>query len=97
MTWRSAIDKMPECDPEHPFYPIGYEEWLEKVMDEPWVHALEDMIKWTGMWVGSEEGFFEELRMRGGKEVGSPPTSLRAPSSSSSANPSPSTVSAIEA
>src|SRR5215213_1844696 len=64
---------MPECDPDHPFYPVGYEEWLERVMEEPWVHALEDMIKWTGVWVGTEERFFEELRMRAGREVASSP------------------------
>jgi hypothetical protein len=34
-TWRSAIDEMPECDPDHPYYPVGYDEWLEKVMAEP--------------------------------------------------------------
>ena len=33
--WRSAIDEMPECDPDHPYYPVGYDEWLEKVMAEP--------------------------------------------------------------
>ena len=22
-TWRSAIDEMPECDPDHPYYPVG--------------------------------------------------------------------------
>ena len=42
---------MPGCDPDHPFYSVGYDEWLEKVMAEPWVRALEDMVKWTGMWV----------------------------------------------
>ncbi len=68
-TWRSAIDEMPECDPDHPFYPVGYEEWLEKVMDEPWVRALEDMVRWTGLWVGTEEDFFSEIRMRAGDEV----------------------------
>jgi hypothetical protein len=34
-TWRCAIDEMPECDPDHPFYPAGYDQWLEKVMAEP--------------------------------------------------------------
>ncbi len=67
--WRSAIDEMPECDQEHPFYPKGYDEWLEKVMAEPWFLALEGMVKWTGTWVGTEERFFEELEMRAGKEV----------------------------
>jgi len=73
VTWRSAIDEMPECDPDHPFYPVGYDQWLEKVMDEPWARALEAMVKWTGSWVGTEERFFEELRMRVGKEVASSP------------------------
>jgi hypothetical protein len=34
---------------------------------------LEDMVKWTGIWVGTEERFFEELRMRVGREVASSP------------------------
>ena len=72
-TWRSAIDEMPECDPDHPFYPVGYEEWLQRVMDEPWVRALEDMVKWTGVWVGTEDRFVAELRMRVGTEVASSP------------------------
>jgi hypothetical protein len=65
MTWRSAIDEMPDLQYIRAFEPgsTAYAEWLEKVMDEPWVRALEDMVKWTGVWVGTEEAFFEELRM----------------------------------
>jgi hypothetical protein len=73
VTWRSGINEMPECDADHPDYPAGYDKWLQKVMDEPWVHALEDMVKWTGVWVGTEEAFFRELRMRVGREVASSP------------------------
>ena len=69
MTWRSVINEMPECDQEHPFYPEGYDEWLEKVTAEPWFRALEDMVKWTGTWVGTEEQLFEELEMRAGNEA----------------------------
>jgi hypothetical protein len=72
-TWRSVIDEMPEYDPDHPFYPVGYEEWLETVMAEPWVRALEDMVRWTGVWLGTEERFFEELGTRVGREVASSP------------------------
>jgi hypothetical protein len=73
VTWRSMINEMPECDADHPDYPAGYDQWLEKVMDEPWVRALEGMVKWTGVWIGTEERFFEELRMRVGREVASSP------------------------
>lgn len=69
MTWKSVINEMPECDQEHPFYPEGYEEWLEKVTAEPWFRALEDIVRWTGVWVGTEEQLFEELEMRAGKEI----------------------------
>jgi hypothetical protein len=71
--WKSKIGEMPECDEDHPFYPKGYEEWLEKVMAEPWARALEDMVRWTGTWVGTEEAFFGELRMRVGEDVFSSP------------------------
>lgn len=69
--WRSAIGQMPDLQYIAMFEPDSteYEEWLEKVMAEPWVRAMEDMVKWTGVWVGTEERFFEELRMRVGKEV----------------------------
>ncbi len=75
MTWRSAIDEMPDLQYIETFEPDSteYEEWLEKVMDEPWVRALEDMVKWTGIWVGTEQDFFAELRMRVGEDVFSSP------------------------
>ncbi len=71
--WRSAINELPECDEDHPLYPKGYDEWLEKVTAEPWFRALEDMVRWTGVWVGTEEAFFAELRMRVGEDVFSSP------------------------
>lgn len=67
--WRSKIDDCPERDADHPFYPEGYDEWLEEVMAEPWVRAMEDLVKWTGIWVGTEEQFFAELEMRVGKAI----------------------------
>lgn len=67
--WRSKINECPERDADHPFYPEGYDEWLEEVMAEPWVRALEDLVKWTGLWVGTEEQFFAELEMRVDKDA----------------------------
>ena len=74
-TWRSAIGEMPDPQYIEAFEPGSkkYEEWLEKVMAEPWTRALEDMVRWTGLWVGTEEDFFAELRMRVGEDVFSSP------------------------
>ena len=71
MTWRSAINEMPDLQYIETFEPDSteYEEWLEKVTAEPWFLALEAMVKWTRAWVGTEEQLFEELEMRAGREV----------------------------
>jgi hypothetical protein len=74
-TWKSAImddhgwDGV-EADPEA-F--DRYERWLEQVMDEPWVRGLEDLVKWSGVWFGTEQQIIEELKLRAGKEVSSSP------------------------
>jgi hypothetical protein len=75
MTWRSAINEMPDLQYLETFEPNSteYEDWLEKVMAEPWVAALEELIRWTGLWVGSEENLLGELKMRVGKEVSASP------------------------
>ena len=76
MTWISAINDCPKIDDDHcdeDQYYDRYDEWLEKVMVEPWVAALEDLIKWTRLWVGTEEQLIGELKMRAGKEVSASP------------------------
>lgn len=75
MTWRSAINEMPDLPYIEKFEPDSteYEEWLEKVTAEPWFRALEDLVKWTGVWVGTEKQLVGELEMRAGKEVFSSP------------------------
>jgi hypothetical protein len=76
MTWISAINDCPKFDDDHydeDQYYDQYDEWLEKVMVEPWVAALEDLIKWTRLWVGTEEQLIGELKMRAGKEVSASP------------------------
>lgn len=63
MTWKSAINDGPDPEDE------GYDEWVERVMAEPWVAALEDLIKWSGLWVGTEEQLILEVKTRVGKKV----------------------------
>jgi hypothetical protein len=67
MTWRSAINSGPLEDEE------GYWEWVEQIIEEPWFLALEDLVKWTEIWVGTEAQLIEELRVRVGKEVSASP------------------------
>lgn len=73
--WTSALSEMPDLHYIEEFEPDSsrYDQWLDKVMDEPWIHALEGMVRWSGLWVGTEEGFFAELRMRVGKDIFSSP------------------------
>src|SRR5215203_5221951 len=76
MTWRSAINDCPKIDDDHcdgDQYYDQYDEWLEKVMAEPWVAALEHLIKWTRLWVGTEQQLLEEIKMRVGKAVSGSP------------------------
>ena len=80
--WRSEIEDGPDREELWATDPGSgaYEEWLGRVMDEPWVRAVEGMVAWTGVWVGTEEELIGEMRMRAGKAAGdSPdfPSSLR--------------------
>ncbi len=73
--WRSEIHGGP--DPEELWVTDpgskAYDEWLARVMDEPWFRALEGMVAWTDIWVGTEEELIEEMRMRAGKAAGNSP------------------------
>jgi hypothetical protein len=74
-TWKSAImdDHGWDGVEEDPEAFERYEQWLEQVMDESWFTGLEDLVKWTGVWFGTEQQIIEELKLRAGKEVGSSP------------------------
>src|SRR5215210_6439323 len=65
--WRSEIRTGPD------YYEEGYDAWIQRVMSEPWAQAVENLVKWTRVWVGTEEQLIEELKMRAGKEVGASP------------------------
>ncbi len=73
MTWKSEIlsgpDPMEAPFPDSDFDPAEYEEWLERVMREPWVHALVGLVRWSGLWVGAEEALMLELKARAGREA----------------------------
>lgn len=75
MTWRSAINDCPDEQYLEEFEPDSteYEDWLEKMMAEPWVTALEHLIWYSGLWVGTEEQLIEEIQLRAGKEVSASP------------------------
>jgi hypothetical protein len=66
-TWRSKINNAPDPEEE------TYGERVDEVMSEPWVLALEGLIRWGGVWVGSEEQLVQELKRRAGREVSASP------------------------
>ncbi len=67
--WKSVIwDEPEEQDEQGNANPL-YEEWFEEVLREPWFVALQDLVKWTGAWVGTEEQLMEEIRLRVDREV----------------------------
>jgi hypothetical protein len=74
-TWKSAImdDHGWDGVEEDPEAFERYERWLEQVMDEPWFTGLEDLVKWSGVWIGTEEQIIEELKLLAGREVSSSP------------------------
>ena len=72
MTWKSEIRNGPDRMEAQYSDSVWaeYEEWRERVMREPWVLALEGLVKWAGVWVGTEEELVGELKVRAGREVG---------------------------
>lgn len=72
MTWKSEIRNGPDPTEAQYFDSVWaeYQEWLEGVMLEPWVLALEGLVRWTELWVGTEEELVGELKLRAGRETG---------------------------
>lgn len=66
--WKSVIRDYPEEEDEWGINPL-FLEWVEALMREPWLVALQDLVRWTKIWTGTEEGLMEEIRSRVNQEV----------------------------
>lgn len=67
--WKSVIRDYPEeYDDRGNINPL-FVEWAEALTAEPWLLALQDIVRWRGIWTGTEEGLTEELRFRVNREV----------------------------
>ena len=67
--WKSMIYESPEPEIEwHKLNP-QWLRWLDTVTEEPWFVALEDLVKWSGTWTGTEEELVEEVSLRVSREV----------------------------
>jgi hypothetical protein len=57
------------CLPVDVLSPEEKEAWDREVAREPWFVALQDLVKWAGVWTGTEGELIEELRMRASREA----------------------------
>lgn len=67
--WKSVIRDYPEEQDEWGNLNPLYLEWVEALISEPWLVALQDLVRWTRIWTGTEEGLMEEIRSRVNQEV----------------------------
>ena len=67
--WKSVIWDRPAEENEQGDINPRFDEWVEAVMNEPWFTALQNLVKWTGTWIGTEEELMQELRLRVNREV----------------------------
>ncbi len=68
--WKSVIRDYPEELDESgtEVNPLFFE-WVEALVREPWLVALQDLVAWTKIWTGTEEELMEEIRFRVNREV----------------------------
>lgn len=68
--WKSVIRDYPEELDESgtEVNPLFFE-WVEALVGEPWLSALQDLVAWTKIWTGTEEDLMEEIRSRVHQEV----------------------------
>jgi len=67
--WKSMIRDYPEEQDEQGNTNPLHDEWVETLLEEPWFVALQDLVKWTGTWAGSEEELMKEIKLRVNREV----------------------------
>jgi len=67
--WKSVIrDYLEEQDEQGNTIPL-YNEWVEELLREPWFVALRDLVRWPGIWTGTEEQLMQEIRLRIDRDV----------------------------
>jgi hypothetical protein len=67
--WKSVIRDYPEDQDEQGNFNPMFGEWVETLVEEPWLVAMRDLVKWSGTWTGTEEELMEEIRLRVNREV----------------------------
>ena len=68
--WKSVIKNYPEGLEEWDDVSNAvFLEWVEALMREPWLVALQDLVRWTRIWTGTEQELMEEIRSRVNREV----------------------------
>jgi hypothetical protein len=67
--WKSVIKNYPEGLEEWDARDPLFLEWVEALTREPWLAALQDLVRWTRIWTGTEEELMEEIRFRVHQEV----------------------------
>jgi len=67
--WKSVIRDYPEEQDEQGNTNPLYDEWVEAILEEPWFVALQELVKWSGAWAGTEEELMREIRLRVDREV----------------------------
>ena len=68
--WKSVIRDYPEeLDEWNNIINPLFLEWIEALISEPWLAALQDLVGRTRIWTGTEEQLMEEIRFRVNREV----------------------------
>jgi hypothetical protein len=72
--WKTVLhDEVEEViyDPETGLLDTNprWTEWLETVMQESWFVALHNLVRWRGVWAGTEEDLAKEINLRVAPEI----------------------------
>jgi len=67
--WKSVIRDYPEEEDEWGNLNPLFLEWIEALTSEPWLVALQDLVRWTRIWTGTEAELMEEIRSRVNREA----------------------------
>ena len=67
--WKSVIRDYPEEQDEWGNLNPLFLEWVEALTSEPWLVALQDLVRWTRIWTGTEQELMEEIKSRVNREV----------------------------
>jgi hypothetical protein len=72
--WKSVVrdhlDMLEGSQNPNPLKEEDYDVWIYGIiLQEPWLVALFDLVKWAGTWTGTEEQLMEEVKLRVNREV----------------------------